>query len=166
MHKLEFSKLRYTLGHSKSCLMSSSDLPQLFFNSLGNLVRFHYTGSWQTFQFARRARKKTLVTTGLTVLLQYLLELWRKLFWELLKNTWKTMQSLVIANMGSQGEKSCFTNDFPLWQSQLCSWPRDASWCKLFGFQQSFQYCVLQSPGQNSGIRPTNSETLYSQSMY
>lgn len=26
------------------------------------------------------------------------------------------MQSLVIANTGSQGEKSCFTNNFPLWQ--------------------------------------------------
>jgi len=27
------------------------------------------------------------------------------------------------------------------WQDYTPSWPREASWCNLFGFQQSFQYC-------------------------
>lgn len=42
-----------------------------FSNSLRNLKRSQVTGSWKTLsQFSRRARKKTLVITGLSVLLE------------------------------------------------------------------------------------------------
>ena len=50
------------------------------------------------------ARKKTLVITGLSVSLQCLVKLWRKLCWEFMKNTWRTMRSLVTAYAGSWGE--------------------------------------------------------------
>lgn len=47
-----------------------------------------------------RVRKETLVFTGLPASLQHLVILW-KLFWELLKNTLMTMQSLVTVNTRS-----------------------------------------------------------------
>jgi len=71
---------------------------------VGNLERSQLTESLQMFQFSRRARRKTLVIKGLSFFLGCLAKLGRGLFWELLKNTWKTMQSLVITNAGSQGE--------------------------------------------------------------
>lgn len=78
--------------------MSSWDLSQLFYNDLG-------TGNWLTsFQFSRRARRKTLVTTDLSISLQGLAKLWRVLQWESLTNTWKTAQSRVTANTCLQGK--------------------------------------------------------------
>lgn len=44
------------------------------------------------------------ITTVLSVSLQCLIKLWRRLFWELLKDPRKKMQSLVIASMALQGE--------------------------------------------------------------
>lgn len=80
--------------------MSSQDLSQLFFNCLGNLERSQTSGSWQMSHFSRRARKKILLMTDLPVSLWCLVILWR-LFWESLKNTWKTMKSLVTTNLDS-----------------------------------------------------------------
>lgn len=81
------------------------DLSQRFLNTLGNLERSQLTGSWQMlFQFSRRGRRMTLGTRDLSFLLQCLLKLWRKLFWELLKNTWRTTWSLVTASMASWGD--------------------------------------------------------------
>ena len=71
---------------------------------VGNLERSQLTESLQMFQFSRRARRKTLVIKGLSVSLQCLVKLWRELCWELLKNTWRTMWSLVTASMGSWGK--------------------------------------------------------------
>lgn len=45
---------------------------------------------------SRIKRKK-----GLSVSFQCLIKLWRRLFWDLLKNIWMTMQSFVTASMGS-----------------------------------------------------------------
>lgn len=59
--------------YSKSWLMSS-DLSQLVFKLLVNLER------QMSSQFLIGARKKTLLITGLSVLLQYVVNLWRRLF--------------------------------------------------------------------------------------
>lgn len=45
--------------------------------------------------------KMILVIISLSVLLQCLVKLWRKILWKLLKNTWRTVQSLVTANVSS-----------------------------------------------------------------
>lgn len=67
--------------------ISLQDLSQLFFDGLGNLETYQLPGSWLTlFQFTRRAKRKTLVITGLLLLLQCLVKSWRKSCWELLKN--------------------------------------------------------------------------------
>lgn len=58
----------------------------------------------------------TLIITGLSVSLQCLVKLERGLFWELLKNTGETRQSLVTANTGSQGEVLVNQLNFPLWK--------------------------------------------------
>ena len=73
----------------------------IIFQQSGSLERSPSTRSQQMSQFSRRARKKTLVITGLSVSLQCLVKLWRRLPWELLKNIWETMQSSVKASMGS-----------------------------------------------------------------
>jgi len=53
-----------------------------------NITALKKTSIWQTLsQFSRTVRRKTLVITSLSVLLQHLIKLWRRLFWELLKNT-------------------------------------------------------------------------------
>ena len=65
--------LGFNPGYSKSWLMSS-DLSQLVFKLLVNLER------QMSSQFLIGARKKTLLITGLSVLLQYVVNLWRRLF--------------------------------------------------------------------------------------
>lgn len=91
---------------TKCYLMPLWDLTQLFFNGLGNLRSSQLTGSWQTSQFSRRVRKKTLVITGLSASIQCLAKLQTWLLEELLENTQKTMHSLATANTGSQWESS------------------------------------------------------------
>lgn len=53
----------------------------------------------------KRARRRTLENTCLSVSLQCLVKSWKILFWdtEILKNAWRTMQP-VTASMASQGE--------------------------------------------------------------
>lgn len=78
---------------SKSWLISLWDLSQWFLNSLGNLERFQLSGSWQTlFWFSRRTSWVSLETKGLSVSLQWLVKLWRRLFWDVLKDTWRITQ--------------------------------------------------------------------------
>lgn len=62
--------------------------------------------NWKLSQFSRRVRKKTQIIIGLSVSIQCLVNLWRRLFWQLLKNTWKTMQPLVTVNKDLWGGKS------------------------------------------------------------
>lgn len=81
--------------------------------------------SWQMSQFGqdfpnlsqiftpRRVRKNTLVIISLSVSLQCLAKLMKRLFCELLKNTWKTIQSFVIANMDSRGECPVYITQCP-----------------------------------------------------
>lgn len=58
-----------------------------FLNGFGNLERSQSTEIWLTlFQFSRRVRRMTLKTTDLSVLLQWLVKLWTRLFCELLKS--------------------------------------------------------------------------------
>ena len=131
--------------------MSSWDLSQLFYNGLGNLQRSQLTGNWLTlFQFSRGARRKTLVTTDLSVSLQCLAKLWRVLLWELLTNTWKTTQSRIAANMGLQGKVLFNKRNVLLWSAYPLSWPRGTGSRHRSGFPQSFQCCFSQYPsGEN-----------------
>lgn len=80
-------------GYSKSWLKPLRDLSQLVFNNLGNLERSQPTGKHGT-NFP--VRKNTFMSIGLSVSLKCLVKLWKRLLCELLKNTWKTTQSLVI----------------------------------------------------------------------
>lgn len=50
-------------------------ISQLFFNGLGNLRSSQLIGNWQTSQFSRRVRKKTLVITGLSASIRCLAKL-------------------------------------------------------------------------------------------
>lgn len=76
--------------YSKRWLISQG-LFQGFFNDLGNLARSQSTEHWPVLaQYSRRAGRMTLKTTGLSVSRQCLVKLWTRLFWELLKNTWRT----------------------------------------------------------------------------
>lgn len=63
-------------------------------------------------QFSERARRTTLVTTGLSVSLQCLVNLWRRFFWDVLTNTWKTMQSHATASMASWEESLAYQTWF------------------------------------------------------
>lgn len=114
---------------------------QLSFSGLENS---QLTGSWQMSQFSRRVRKKTLVITGLSVLLQCLVILWR-LSWELLKNTWKIM----LRSLPTWANEGKVRLNFLLCQNYSSSRPREASSCNLFGCQQSFWFSVSQHPMQN-----------------
>lgn len=124
--------------------MSSWDLSQLFYNDLG-------TGNWLTsFQFSRRARRKTLVSTDLSISLQGLAKLWRVLLWESLTNTWKTAQSRVTANTCLQG-KVLFNKLMAFYGKVTHSADRrELGSHHHSGFPQSFQYGFSQySPGEN-----------------
>lgn len=58
------------------------------FNNFEDVERSQLNKSWETlFQFSGKARKKTLVITGLSVTFQCLVKLGRKLCWELSTNT-------------------------------------------------------------------------------
>lgn len=56
----------------------------------------------------RRAGRRTLETTGLSVSIQCVVKLRGRLFWEMLKNTWKTKQSLVTASTASWKESPAY----------------------------------------------------------
>lgn len=57
--------------YSKSWLMSSEDIFQLFSSGLGNLERSHLTESWQIFpQFLKKGKKEDSGITGYSVSLQ------------------------------------------------------------------------------------------------
>lgn len=64
------------------------ELSQLFLSDVGNLERSQLTGIWQTLFKISRTRKKTLPIRGLSVSLQCLVKIWRKLRWEL----WKILE--------------------------------------------------------------------------
>lgn len=55
-------------------------------------------------QFSRKARSMTLETTGLSVTFQWLIKLWRKSLWEVLKNTWTAISH---SQHGFMRKKSC-----------------------------------------------------------
>jgi len=62
------------------------------------------------FQFSRKVRKKILVITGLSVSLQCLVKLWRKLCWELFEKHLKdSMVTGHSSNRFMRG-RSCLTN--------------------------------------------------------
>lgn len=82
--------------------------------------------------------------------LQCLAELWRRLFWELLKtperqrNHWSQPRQV-------HKEKVLFNElNLPLWWVYSPGWPREDSWCNLLEFQRSFQYCFSQYPSGKS----------------
>lgn len=60
--------------------------------------------NWKLANIVPDFKKGKKEDPGLSVSLQSLVKSWRKLFRELLKNTWKTMRSLVTAKTGSRGE--------------------------------------------------------------
>lgn len=76
---------------------------QWFLSCHGNPDRSQLTWSWQTlYQFSRTASGGTPVTPGVSVSLQWLVELWRRLFWEVLKYIWKTTHVVAcIRNIGT-----------------------------------------------------------------
>lgn len=73
----------------------------------------------------------TLIITGLSVSLQFLVKLGRRLFWELLKNTGETRQSLVTANTGSQGEDLVNQLNFPLWKGHPSKLTKKGNRCEF-----------------------------------
>lgn len=79
-------------GYSNRWLMSLWDLSQLFFKHLVNPLDLgEVPVNWKLANTVTgRVRKEILVITGLSASLQHLAILW-KLFWELLKNTLKTL---------------------------------------------------------------------------
>lgn len=100
---------RIHLRTLKSYLMSLQCLSRWFLSGLGALEKSQLTESWQMSQFSRSARKSTLETTGLLVSLQCPVEWQKKWFWEVLKNTWGIMQSLVTFCKVMR-RKSCLSN--------------------------------------------------------
>lgn len=57
---------------------------------------------------------------------------WKRLFWKILKNTWRTKQLFVTASTISWGEVLLVKPNFILWQGNSPSWTRESSWCNLY----------------------------------
>lgn len=136
--KLDFCKLRVLIGLMQECTQRAGwchfEASLWFLKILGNLKRFQLTGSWLMLpQFSRTASRMALETTGLP--LQWLVKLWRWLFWELLKNTWTITQS----SEHFQAVKILLVELYFLSKhSNPPSWSRETIWCNPSGFQLSF----------------------------
>lgn len=83
-------------------LLSLQNLSMIF-EQFWESEGFQLTGSWQMSQFST-LRRRTLETTGLSVSLQCQAKSWKRLLWEVLKNTWRTVQASVTASTVSHRE--------------------------------------------------------------
>lgn len=99
----------------------------LFFNCLVHLEGSQLTGGWQMqSQVSRSTKKKSLVITSQKIILGVMEEHPKD-------------NAVFVHNQHGVMRNFCLTNlNLLLWQNYLLGWPKEACWCNLLVFHQSW----------------------------